>query len=488
MKIKSFFFVLLICGKSVWIFSQTFVFDKTYGYQDENIGGSIVQTKDTGYVMVGTMNHGDNDGISDLILIKVDKNGTIQYKKVFEDQVLYKVSRMILCQNEDIAVCGTLLNETGYQAFCLKTDSDFNRSFLYVTHRQGWTFGNHLIENKDSTLIIIGQTYDTLNYQSDGFAFKLAADGNLMCVQSSELSGHDNYTSIDAYDDENVVVCGYKASNATDTGVCFGFMNKETLKMMPIDLNYILSKSMAYDIKKDYLGNLLICGAQITTTPSYRKSYFLVKTNLYGNLLQYAFEGNMDNMKDDVYYTLCIDSAHNILVAGNFKTYSPDVAMHIHKYDENLGYLRSHNRTSDAAETISQLIVSTDGTYAGIGTTTAYGLHYKDIYMFKIADTLNGVVLPVINEVSVVENEPIQMFHICPNPVQDQIFIINSGHYSIKKIELYDMSGKLLKTYLYSNQSQFKNLNLEVSFLKAGVYIIDIHTDICREVRKIIKN
>jgi len=70
---------------------------------------------------------------------------------------------------------------------------------------------------------------------------------------------------------------------------------------------------------------------------------------------------------------------------------------------------------------------------------------------------------------------------IYPNPVKDKFTI--SSEDKIKSVELFDMSGKLIRTMLVNDRSSIQDINS----LNNGIYIIRIQTDKGTVVQKIIK-
>jgi hypothetical protein len=76
-------------------------------------------------------------------------------------------------------------------------------------------------------------------------------------------------------------------------------------------------------------------------------------------------------------------------------------------------------------------------------------------------------------------------FLISPNPANDFINISNSENIKVSNIKITDLNGRVVKQSNFDNVS---NINLNVSDLSSGVYMMNINTNEGATVKKIIKN
>jgi len=84
-------------------------------------------------------------------------------------------------------------------------------------------------------------------------------------------------------------------------------------------------------------------------------------------------------------------------------------------------------------------------------------------------------------------NEPTSTFSsiiIFPNPTTDELRIIG-GSFQIKKIEVFDMVGKLLVSQNLLNSSFHQKI--DISNLNSGIYLVKIVTEQGEIVRKAVK-
>jgi len=76
-------------------------------------------------------------------------------------------------------------------------------------------------------------------------------------------------------------------------------------------------------------------------------------------------------------------------------------------------------------------------------------------------------------------------FSVFPNPANDFVTISNADNISVKAISITDLNGRVVKQNTYSNVT---NVQVNVSDLASGVYMMSISSDKGSVTKKIIKN
>jgi hypothetical protein len=74
---------------------------------------------------------------------------------------------------------------------------------------------------------------------------------------------------------------------------------------------------------------------------------------------------------------------------------------------------------------------------------------------------------------------------VTPNPAKDIISITNNENVLINSVKITDLNGRIVKQAVYGNVS---NLQINVSDLSSGMYMMNISSDQGVAVKKIIKN
>ena len=78
-----------------------------------------------------------------------------------------------------------------------------------------------------------------------------------------------------------------------------------------------------------------------------------------------------------------------------------------------------------------------------------------------------------------------QKFNLYPNPATDVVNITNNEHMIVKEVEIYDTAGKLAGTQTFNDETQ---IQLNVSALNSGTYLLHLKTDEGIVVKKLVKN
>ena len=78
-----------------------------------------------------------------------------------------------------------------------------------------------------------------------------------------------------------------------------------------------------------------------------------------------------------------------------------------------------------------------------------------------------------------------QKFNLYPNPANDVVNITNNEHMMVKEVEIYDTAGKLAGTQIFNDEV---DLQLNVSALSSGTYLLHLKTNEGIAVKKLVKN
>lgn len=110
---------------------------------------------------------------------------------------------------------------------------------------------------------------------------------------------------------------------------------------------------------------------------------------------------------------------------------------------------------------------------SGAGNTVASTMKY-DNYIVSAVNTTAASVNDVISS----------KFNLYPNPVNDVVTISNEEHIAVNNVSVIDMNGRVVKTFEFNNQSQ---VQMNISDLKAGIYIFKISTNEGTASKKVVK-
>ncbi len=188
---------------------------KTFGGKGNDFGYSVQQTKDGGYIILGSTESFGAEQF-DLYLIKIDANGNQEWYKTigsFYNDFGYSVQQT---KDGGYIIAGyTSFYGTNYyddNIYLIKTDGKGNKQWSRIFGGSDWNYGYSVKETKDGGYIIVGYTSPYGTGGSDIYLIKTDENGNE--EWSKKFGG--------AYDDRGYSVCqtedgGYIIVGSTDS-------------------------------------------------------------------------------------------------------------------------------------------------------------------------------------------------------------------------------------------------------------------------------
>lgn len=217
-------------GNTQWI--------KTFGGSKWNIGKSINGTADGGLILTGIT--GSNDGIFNELneeglnsfVIKLNDSGNIQWVKTFSGNHADEAHAIIQTKDGGFLMIGTTrstdgdfirMNGNNWDIFVVKLDSAGATEWTKLFGGSGVDEGTSVIESNTGEIYITGFSssndgdFEGLNRGfQDIFVMKLNAVGEKLWVKKVGGSGGDRATSISLTSDDGLVLTGRTWSNDGD--------------------------------------------------------------------------------------------------------------------------------------------------------------------------------------------------------------------------------------------------------------------------------
>ena len=242
---------------------------KTYGGESDDRGSSIIQTQDGGYAILGssTSNSGDitqNAGLQDYWLAKLNGNGNILWQKSFGFQGNDSGISVIQTNDQGYLISGILdVTASGGQG---NSSRSYNRHAggdywvlkLDVLGNLEWSryFGGNftdtpegIVQTSDNGFIIAGRsdssdTDISSNIGSyDFWVIKISPIGDLIWETSFGGSQIDEARAITSTNDGNFIIAGDTRSNDNDVALNKGGADLWLIKISP-DGNLIWEKTI----------------------------------------------------------------------------------------------------------------------------------------------------------------------------------------------------------------------------------------------------
>jgi len=516
-------FIFLCAFVSLWLNSSSQPFQKLYGDSTVNdIGNSIIQTSDGGYLIAGTQFDSGNQ-IESVFLVRTNENGdTLWTRRMKETVLTYSGNAIVETYDGGFAVACVRGDGINFAPVLLKVDSsgnlEWNKSYT-------WGAKEHIksiVQAPDSGFLLAGYFYngDMLVY-----FIRTNADGDTLWTRCYAKGGFNAQI--------------YSVQIAADGGfVAAGSMQEQ-----------FNSDVDAFIFKTDSVGNFLWAkgygesgydyAQQVQTTSdggcvlaavTYSfgaglADYFLVKTDSSGNLLwSKTYGGASDDRSESVVQTsddgflFTGESASNS--QGNFDiciVRTNGIGDTI--WTKNFGSIQNNEGysltiTSDSAFAITgyyyslsgntDLLLMKAGAADFVGCTETNTVVQVDSPNTRV---VNHLLYPIISTPDVglpllIVNAGTDIETLCltddvneqnsedalliyPNPVHSTLNIeLSKERNSIFQLRVFNIALSEIKLPVYFQNNK---CTIDCSRLIPGIYIVEISTD--KEIihRKIIK-
>jgi len=182
---------------------------KTYGGKKDETAYSIQQTKDGGYIVAGeteSFSAGENDAY----VLKIDKNGNLQWQKNF-GKSSYDAAHSIqqVADGGYIVAADTFpLRAGGYDVYVIKLDENGNLQWQTTYGGSKGEIAYSIQQTKDGGYIVAGGTYSFGTGNEDVYVLKLDENGNLQWQKTYGGEDRDFAYSIQQTKDGGYIVAG----------------------------------------------------------------------------------------------------------------------------------------------------------------------------------------------------------------------------------------------------------------------------------------
>lgn len=185
---------------------------RTFGGKDWDIGCSVQQTVDGGYIVVGyTKSLGSSD--YDVYLIKVDANGNLQWEKTYGGagfDIGVSVQQTSDCGYIIVGYMGSF-GSGGVDIYLIKIDSNGNILWQKTFGGSGYDRGFSVQQTTDGGFIIVGST-NSFGSGTDVYLIKTDSNGNLQWQKTLGGSAIDWGNFVQQTSDGGYIIVGYTKS------------------------------------------------------------------------------------------------------------------------------------------------------------------------------------------------------------------------------------------------------------------------------------
>ncbi|MDC3029867.1 hypothetical protein OA183_00560, partial [Flavobacteriales bacterium] len=361
--------------------------EQTYGFESNNVGKSVQQTSDGGYIITGSTS---NPGVyGDIYLIKTDGNGNELWSQTFEGG--YCEGKSVQQTNDGgYIICGTTTVESNSFCWLIKTDGSGNELWSQTFVGIDGSNGESIQQTNDGGYIITGYTYSPGNFY-DLYLIKTDESGNELWSQIFGGTGGDVGHSVQQTTDGGYIITGSTSSfgnGSSDVYLIKTDGNGNEIWTMTYGGT---NNESGYSVQQTNDGGYIISGSTISLgNQGYHSDILLIKINVSGNEQWSQTFGGED---DDVGFSLQQTTDGGYIICGDTESFGNGGSdVYLIKTDsqgDSLWTKTIGGPSSDNGYCVQQ---TSDGGYIITGSTTFSFGNGNEVYLIKTDEY--GYILP----------------------------------------------------------------------------------------------
>jgi TolB-like protein len=428
------------------------IWAKTYGGTDYEDAPTVQQTSDGGYILASyTYSFGAVN--RDILLIKADANGNVQWAKTYGGTGDDLVSSVQQTSDGGYIVAGytTSFGASSFDIFLIKTDANGNIIWAKTYGGTYWDEASSVQQTLDGGYIVVGFTPSFGAGGWDIFLVKTDANGNVIWAKTYGGTDDDWAYSVQQTSDGGYIVAGRTASFGAGLSDVF-------LVKTDADGNIIWAKTyggtgddLVSSVQQTSDGGYILAGF----TASFGAGggdIFLMKTDASGNL-QWA--KTFGGMNDDGATSVQQTSDGEYIVAGRTWSFSAglyDVFLVKTDASGNIGSCGIVQNASPTLTTPSPTVNTPSPSVSSVSPT-----------INSVSPTFTSPTLTVSEPCPLSISESCQITSGLITPYKGGIKITKSGEFEVK---VYNVSGVMVKSLKGKNEVKFE--------LSRGVYFVEV--------------
>jgi len=359
-------------------------FCKAIGGPEDELGESLIQTSDGGYLIAGYTESFGTGGV-DVYVVKLDASGNLQWTKTIGGPESDGGNSLIQTSDGGYVIAGSTKSFGAGEAdvYVVKLDANGNLQWTKTIGGPKGDYGHSLIQTSDGGYAIAGETSSFGAGDEDVYVVKLDANGNLQWTKTIGGPKDDYGASLIQTSDGGYAIAGTTRSFGA------GWADVYVVKL---DANGNLQWTKTIGGPASEQGRSLIQtsdGGYAIAGETYSLNaedwdVYVVKLDAHGNP-QWTKTIGGENI--DSGYSLIQTSEGGYAIAGFTKSFGAgeeDVDVYVVKLDANGNLQWTKTIGGPEIEIGFSLIQTSDGGYAIAGKTPSFGAGGLDVYVVKL--------------------------------------------------------------------------------------------------------
>ena len=453
---------------------------RTFGGRDDDIGNSMKQTIDGGYIITGsTWSYGA--GNRSIYLIKTTANGDSVWTRTFGGTHYFDYGNSVQQTRDGGYIIVGSTNSYGaghYDVYLIKTTANGDSDWTATFGGSATDDGHSVQQTSDGGYIIAGSTSSYGVGSDDVYLVKTDAIGRQQWYQTFGGSSYDCGYSIQQTSDDGYIITGYTTLSSSNRDIYLiktdASGNEQWSRTLGGSYN-----DYSYSVQQTGDGGYIIAG----TTYSFGaggSNIYLIKTDSAGNQhWQRTFGGNHNECGGIVEQTI---SGGYIITGGTNSFGAGDYDVYLIKADScgDLQWQQTFGGSywEDYGVSVHQTI---DGGYIIAGSTCSWGAGELDVYLIRLAP-----------EGSLVEDfgkkRPLTftLHPAYPNPFNaETVIAFDLPSAVMVNLFAYDINGRKVSILSQNDFPRGKHkVNFDGGNLPSGVYFLRLQAGDFQSTRK----
>jgi hypothetical protein len=246
---------------------------KTFGGSGMDYGCSIQQTDDGGFIIGGYTTSFSGTTQGDLYLVKTDSSGQLQWSKTFggsQDDVGYSV---LQANDGGFILVGmtTSFGAGSGDVYMVKVSPKGSLLWAKTYGGSGWDDGRSVQQTKDGGFIITGWTESFGSGGRDIYLIKTNSDGTLQWSKTFGGTGYDIGWSVQQTHDNGFIITG--------RGDSFGggvyLVKTDSVGALQWSKTFIAANNLSCCVQQTNDSGFIICGGRSVSTHGDADAYLL---------------------------------------------------------------------------------------------------------------------------------------------------------------------------------------------------------------------